>query len=174
MDEVWVDVIDFEGYYKVSNLGRIQSIDRVKNGKVIRKGRIRTPTPDSWGYPRLRLSKSGHKKMYRVHLLVAYYFVPNPYNKPKVNHIDGDKSNNHFSNLEWVSERENSTHRHFSMNKSSKYPGVTFFKRDAVWRAQAYINGKNTHIGYFENEEDAFLAYKNKLSEVGITNKYAI
>lgn len=64
----------------------------------------------SRGYYRVTLMLQGCKKNYEVHRLVALAFIPNPENKPQVNHIDGNKLNNHVSNLEWVTDRENKLH----------------------------------------------------------------
>lgn len=75
-----------------------------------RRNRNMCTWKDNLGYIQVNLYKDGGKKYVRVHRLVAQAFVPNPLNKPFVNHIDGDKTNNHYTNLEWVDNRENVQH----------------------------------------------------------------
>ena len=113
MKEVWVPISDFEGYYSVSNLGRVRSEDRViKDSNEFKrsyKGRLRK-TFLSNGYEYVNLSKKDIQKKFRVHRLVADAFLKNRLNKEYVNHIDGNKLNNILSNLEWVSSKENTQH----------------------------------------------------------------
>lgn len=117
MKEIWKDIEGFEGYYQVSNLGRVRSVDRVvtqfngwANAKRPTKGRIRTITKQTQGYSQVGLCKNGVQKSYRLNRLVAKAFVPNPDNKLYVNHIDGNKDNNRADNLEWVTNSENIMH----------------------------------------------------------------
>ena len=117
-NEIWKDIDDFDGFYMVSNHGRIKSIERV----VIRVNRhgtttnqfvptkILKPSYDKDGYLTLSLSKNGKADTYRVHRLVAKHFIPNLDNKPEVNHIDETKSNNRVENLEWCTNIENIRH----------------------------------------------------------------
>lgn len=117
MKEIWKDIDGFEGYYQVSNLGRVRSLDRVVkqfNGKGIAKkktkGRVLTTTKQTQGYSQIGLCKDGTQKSYRLNRLVANAFIPNPENKPEVNHIDGNKDNNRVDNLEWATSAENKQH----------------------------------------------------------------
>lgn len=118
MEEVWKDIDGYEGYYQVSNFGNIKSLEKtIKNsgtfsGFYKTKERILKPrkNKDRNGYYELSLKKDGKEKRFKVHRLVACAFIDNPYNKPEVNHIDGDKSNNCFLNLEWVTSKENKKH----------------------------------------------------------------
>lgn len=89
--------------YEVSNLGRVCSF----KGKY---PRILKPGKDSCGYPIVGICNGGKQVTKRVHRLVAKAFVPNPENKPEVNHIDENKGNNVADNLEWVTCRENINH----------------------------------------------------------------
>jgi hypothetical protein len=98
--EVWKDIEGYEGLYQVSNSGRIKS---VKNN-IIRKPRI------ARGYLYVNLSKSGKKKTYKIHRLVAQHFIPNPNNYPCVNHKDEDKLNNFLNNLEWCTFKYNTNY----------------------------------------------------------------
>ena len=86
--------------------------DVTQDGKVInlRTGRILKPDLIWDGYERVTLSQNGKLKRFRVHRLVADAFIPNPFNLPFVNHIDGNKRNNKIDNLEWVSCKDNTIH----------------------------------------------------------------
>jgi len=107
MKEQWKAVKDFEGFYEVSNLGRVRSLDRMSRtsrGNKLRlwKGRLLTLTSSKRdGYVNLRLTANGKSRSTSVHVLVAEAFVPNPENKPTVNHENGIKSDNRASNLNW-------------------------------------------------------------------------
>ena len=111
MEESWKPVVGYEGLYEVSDLGRVRSLDRVvkgkRNSKWERKGRILQQADRGNGYYAVCLHKSGTQKMYLVHRLVAVAFIPNPFNKPCVNHLDENKQNNAISNLEWATYKEN-------------------------------------------------------------------
>lgn len=114
MEEIWKDIEGYEGYYQVSNLGKVRSIDRyVKHslGHVrLAKGK-QLSVSNHGDYDTVVLYREGYKpKGFNVHRLVAVAFIPNPENKPEVNHKDGDKSNNIVSNLEWSTYSENTRH----------------------------------------------------------------
>ena len=105
MEEIWKDIKDYEGLYQVSNFGRIKST-KMKFGKQYIET-IMQPSMTVWGYCRVCLIKDKKGKNKYVHRLVAETFIPNPENKPQVNHIDSNKLNNNVSNLEWVTAKEN-------------------------------------------------------------------
>lgn len=110
--EIWKDIAGFEGYYQVSNLGRVRSLDRLikrKNGHHKRKGKILAQSSDKKGYKRLQLHKNGMKS-HKVHRLVASAFIESYCQNLQINHIDGDKSNNNLCNLEWVTPEQNTKH----------------------------------------------------------------
>lgn len=100
-NEVWKDVVGYEGRYKVSNTGKIYStISNKCLALRINKS----------GYSQINLYKDCDRQMFSIHRLVAQAFIPNPENKPQVNHIDEDKTNNTSSNLELVTSKENKNH----------------------------------------------------------------
>lgn len=107
MEEVWKDVKGYEGLYHVSNLGRVRRNGRILKARVKRKG-----------YLGVVLYNKSEPKHYTIHRLVAEAFIPNHENKPQVNHIDENKTNNTAANLEWVTAKENANHgtRNFRMS----------------------------------------------------------
>ena len=111
MIELWKDIKDYEGFYQVSNLGRVKSLSRSiydsRGYMIYRKGKIKKPSFDKNGYPQIGLCKNGTVITRKIHRLVAEAFIPNPENKPEINHKDEDKLNNCVDNLEWVTEKEN-------------------------------------------------------------------
>lgn len=110
MTEIWKDIEGYEGLYQVSNLGRVKSFYG-KNGKLIGGAKLLSGKADKNGYREVRLCKKGVVSYKRVHRLVAEHFVHGD-NSLQINHIDGDKNNNSFDNLEWVTPKENSIHAH--------------------------------------------------------------
>ena len=111
--EEWRDIPGYKGLYQVSNLGRIKSlIDKKydlneKVVKIINREKMLKQNLTKKGYCNVKLYKNGKGKTYKIHRLVAKTFIPNPENKPQVNHIDGNKQNNCVSNLEWNTNEEN-------------------------------------------------------------------
>ena len=104
--EIWEDIQGYEGLYQVSNLGRVKSLGDKSNHKTEK-------FLNFYGdrYKSVKLYKNSKPKMFRVHRLVAEAFIPNPYNKKEVNHIDCNKFNNKVDNLEWVTREENHIHK---------------------------------------------------------------
>lgn len=101
MTESWKPISGFEQFYAVSNTGRVQNINT---------GRDLKPFVNDNGYGSVKLFNGKSKREAKVHRLVAEAFIPNPENKPQVNHIDRNKLNNNVSNLEWVTNKENFDH----------------------------------------------------------------
>ena len=101
--EIWKSIQGYEGLYEVSNFGNVRSLDRKvnqANGTIGNyKGKVLKGETDSRGYKRVRLSKNNKSKKFQIHRLVALAFIPNTENKPFVNHIDENTSNNNANNL---------------------------------------------------------------------------
>lgn len=105
--EIWKDIAGYEGYYQVSNLGRVKSFKG-------RKPRVLSTCEDSKGYPKVTFNENGKSKTYLIHVLVAQAFIPNPYNLPVVHHKDNNPKNNHVENLEWVTYHQNLKYAYMS------------------------------------------------------------
>lgn len=109
VEEIWKTAVYKGGIYenyKVSNLGRIMSVNYRRTGKA----KLMTPVDNGRGYLRVCFFKNEISKMFYIHRLVAETFIPNPDNLPQVNHIDEDKTNNCVENLEWVTAKENTNY----------------------------------------------------------------
>lgn len=106
----WKPVVGYEDYYEVSNDGEVKSLARKQNGinRFSKERILKLSNVNKYRYVGLR--KDGVQKMERVHRLVASAFIPNPHNKPFVNHLDGNKSNNNVNNLAWSTNKENQLH----------------------------------------------------------------
>ena len=112
--EKWKDIKGYEGMYLISDLGRVMSISREKVAgfNLYRKETIILRTyVDTYGYYSITLTdKKGNRKNHKIHRLIAEAFLENEYNKPCINHIDGNKKNNNIDNLEWCTKKENNIH----------------------------------------------------------------
>lgn len=101
--EVWRKIDGFGDKYQISNHGNVRSFKRGY-------GKIMKPVKNRYGYLTIKLVYFDQKKRFYIHRLVTTYFLQNPENKSFVNHIDGNKKNNHLSNLEWCTNSENMIH----------------------------------------------------------------
>lgn len=101
MEELWKDIVGYEGLYQVSNFGRVKSL---------RYNKIMSPGKNPDGYLFINLHKDKTRKYCAVHRLVSSAFIDKPYNLSEVNHKDSDKTNNNVNNLEWVTRAENMAH----------------------------------------------------------------
>lgn len=115
LNEVWKDIVGYEGLYQVSDAGRVRSISHfaINNkggGERLTNGRVLSPYKMPNGYLQVQLSKGSTKKKHYIHRLVAIVFLKNENNLSDVNHIDGNKDNNYVQNLEWCSHKDNQMH----------------------------------------------------------------
>ena len=165
------DIIGYEGLYQISNEGEVISLQTETKNYCVLKPFL------SQGYKTVKLSKGERidRKQHQIHRLVAIHFIPNPDNKPQVNHIDCDTTNNTIENLEWVTHRENRTHAIVKNKKNSSiYTGVSWNKERQMWSSQIGYKGKIIHLGFYFSEDQASIAYKCKCVELKIENKYAV
>ena len=112
MSKEWRPVVGYEGFYDVSDIGEVRSVERVVAcGKGVRvvPGSVLKPQINEWGYENVCLSKNNKKQNRQVHRIVAEAFI-NPCGGEQINHIDGNKRNNTTSNLEWCTGSENVKH----------------------------------------------------------------
>lgn len=113
--EIWKDIVGFEDFYQISNLGRGKSLCRSvyhseRNKPIIVQTKILKQGTDTDGYLHFGLSIGGKVKTYKAHRLVGIAFIPNPENKHGINHKKGDKKDNRFFMLEWNTIGENTKH----------------------------------------------------------------
>lgn len=113
IQEIWKDIEGYEGYYQVSNMGKVKSLPRFKNFRNLKvrvEGKVLNPAPRTKNYLWVSFRKDHTLKQFSIHRLVAKAFIPNLENKAEVNHIDGNKLNNRMDNLEWMTRVENAKH----------------------------------------------------------------
>ena len=146
--EHWASI---DGYlnYQVSWRGRVMNTNT---------GRILKNTFGSHGYLHVGLSKNGKAKSHCIHAMVAQAWVSNPEDKKCVDHIDGNKTNNHHANLRYATHSENGGNMKKRSDASSIYKGVAWDRGANKWRAQIKKDGKSMHLGYFETKEEAIEA----------------
>ena len=142
MNIIWKDIVGFENLYAVSNTGLVL-------GK--KYNRLLKPY-DSKGYAKVSLCKNGQVTRMTVHRLVALHFIPNPSNKPQVNHINGDKLTNTAINLEWVTCSENHKHAYRIGIKESKICCPKLGNNKGKTSNYMYVTR------YTDNREDSFRA----------------
>lgn len=155
--EIFKDIPNYEGLYSISNNGSVFNLKRKKELK---------PQKNNIGYYHVVLYNNGDKKTILVHKLMAITFLNHKPNKHKliIDHIDGNKLNNNIDNLQIITQRENVCKA--NVTGKSKYKGVYWNKGVNKWVSQIHYLGKRLHLGCFEDEYKAHLAYQNKLNEV--------
>lgn len=151
MEEEWKSIEGYEGFYEVSNLGRIKSLIGFNGHKYIKREKILSPynRKSNVNYFKkcVKLCKNGIKKDFSVHRLVAKAFIDNPFNYKIINHIDSNPLNNKIENLEWCTQKHNVNH--------------------------ALKNGRKK-VFEISKEDIEFEYLKNKLSVYEISKKYNV
>jgi hypothetical protein len=131
--EKWEDIKGYEGHYKISDHGNVKSICRVvfhgKKGSIIIPEKLRK-FGNAKGYKTIILKKDTVAKQLLVHRLVGEAFITNINNLPVINHLDGNKANNHVSNLEWTTQGQNIVHSYMSGTRNKK--GLSQEKIDLI------------------------------------------
>jgi len=159
MIEIWKDILNYNGCYAISNLGRVKSLAR----KQVTKDRIIKCVINSRGYLRVNLYKNSIRSSNSVHQLVSVAFLNHVADGMNlvVNHIDFDKTNNNINNLEIVTSRVNSNRKH--LKSKSEYTGVSWYKDRCKWTSRIVINKRKVHLGSFTTEIDASNVYQKAL-----------
>lgn len=171
MSEEWKTIKGYEGLYEVSTLGRVKSLDRYVNccygSKQLRKGRLIRFIHKPNGYLMASLCKSGNRKNFYVHRLVAEAFLEKQEGKDFVNHIDRDRKNNNLNNLEWVNVRENILYSlPYRKKRNNCYHGIYGYairKRKGAYE----VGLDKKYIGRFKTLEEAEKARDNYLKSLG-------
>ena len=135
--------------YKIWSRPRLTSHGRRRGGKYMSIGL------HSLGYLEVRLSKDKVKKTTGIHQIVAWIFVKNPDNKPTVDHIDRNPSNNRPENLRWATGKEQNVNQGMRSNNKSGVKNVCWNEENKKWRVILTENGKQKHFGYFEDLKEA-------------------
>ena len=171
MIEIWKDIPEYEGLYKVSNLGNIKSLSKeiLLKGKYpfISKEKNLKLRKDIQGYLKIDIRKNQKAKTFKVHQLIAMAFLNHKLDgttKLVIDHINNNPSDNRLENLQIISNRENSSKDR--KNKTSKYTGVHWSEPRNKWKSQIQLNNKVIYLGLFTSELEAYNAYKNKLNQI--------
>lgn len=117
MSEIWKDIVGFEEIYKVSNLGNVISLPNHNISCGRKRGNKISKRLDRAGYFKISLSKKSYKNTFFIHRIISIAFIPNPDNKPCVNHINSIRTDNRIENLEWCTFSENNKHAYKSGNQ---------------------------------------------------------
>ena len=156
VDEELFKRIDGFDNYLVSNFGNIKNS---KTNKIMKQS-------NPQGYKLVNLKKDGKWKIFTVHRLVGNTFLENPDNKPLIDHIDENKSNNNVKNLRWATSKDNQYNQGKYINNTTGFKGVAYHKTIKKYQAKIKINDKLKHLGYFKNAEEASKAYEAKAREI--------
>ena len=146
MENEFVDIVGYEGKYKINRLGDVFSIKSKKNICV---NKINTK-----GYKCVCLCVGYEKKYIETHRLLAIHFIPNPDNLPQIDHIDRNKLNNDLSNLRWVSRQTNARNTDYVINSKGSIHIKRQTNKGTYYKAQYYISyGKKIYIHSYNLEE---------------------
>ena len=171
MEEIYKDIIGFEGKYQVSNFGNVRTIERIticKDGRKCHyKGKVLICSPNNKGYLTIRLENyiKGIGKTKTIHSLVWEAFGDNSkiYFPDKViDHIDRNKHNNHINNLRVISNRENASNR----KDNKEFIGVRKNNKSDNYTSRIWVNNKEYHIGTFKTIEEAYVRYNEALLHI--------
>lgn len=166
------------GFELIKKLDKIferwQKIEGYENYSVSTFGNVRNDDTDNilkniicnHGYYEVCLYKNAIKKNQLIHRLVANAFLKNPQNKKCVDHIDRNKTNNHFLNLRYATHSENGQNKNKQSNNTSGFTGVSFHKSRNKYIARYKLNKKEIFIGYYKTAIEASVAYKSKIKKI--------
>lgn len=144
IQEVWADVLDYEGVYKISNFGKVKRVVRASGACI---GRVLFSKKTKCGYLELHLCFNGERRYYLVHRLVAEAFIPNPEDKKEVNHKNGIKTDNRVENLEWVTSKENKEHANIvlGINNCGEKSGQSKLTEEQICNILGLLRAGQSH-----------------------------
>lgn len=181
MNEKWknIKIENLLNEYQISDYGNIKrvKINKLCYGKpyVIEKEKTLKPFDNGNGYKVISLVvKDGEKrkrKNFYIHRLVAQAFIPNPQNKPEVNHLNYDRGDNRAVNLEWTTDAENTNYSKFNMRHPRKKISGIRYKQNK-YEVEVSHGGKLHYCGRYKKYEDAIKARITKLKELGVNEQY--
>ena len=171
MEEIFKDIIGFEGLYQISNLGNVKSLPKkIVYGRKYSKTiylpeKILKPKYDKDGYLRIGLRKNKKTKTLFLHRLIAQAFIPNPQNKKQINHINGIKDDNRIENLEWYSPSENIKHSYYVLGNDYSKNFKKYKSRENPRNIPILMLDKNKKIiKEFYNSIEASTYLKEKIN----------
>ena len=175
-EEIWKDIIGYEGLYQISNLGRVKSLERIKPNNQPIKETIKKLKLSKKGYYYIALYKDTICKTHGIHRIIGIHFIEvdmNLIENLEINHKDGNPRNNNIKNLEWVNKRENNSHNKIGGNFISKFIGVGWLGVYKKFKAEVRINDRLLYLGESINEIDCAETYLEFCKNNNIENKYA-
>lgn len=177
-EEKWKIIDGYEGYYEVSDKGRIKSVERYVYSEISVKKRRRIKSRiiklrlNSRGQQLVGLSKENLKDDFLVSRLVAIAFIPNPMNLPDVDHKkeNKDKTDNSVSNLQWTDKRNNSNKYFRETGISREFTGVK--KAGEKFQCSIRIKGKEYYVGTYSTAEEASETYNKIANDESLLESY--
>ena len=172
MKEVWEDIKAYEGSHQISNLGRVRSLERRifrSDGQTrLLKNKMLSLSLNKTGYLKITINKNSVLKTHIIHHLVWDHFGHKERDRHRIqiDHINENKTDNRIENLQLLTNRENCSKGYKNKLTTSKYTGVSYYKRTDKWHARIYHQGIKIHLGFFDLEIDAAQAYKNALIKI--------